>query len=129
MEAPATVDLCNFLDSKFQIKSLWQLPQITKPTRLPKQTNKQTKTLTNKRLFSFSFIRILFFIILFTFWMVSSLLGSPYQTPYPILPDPTSMRVLTHPPTHSCLIILVYFYTGASSLHRIQGLPFHWFHW
>jgi hypothetical protein len=30
-----------------------------------------------------------------------------------------------HPPTHSCLTVLTFLYTGTSSLHRIKGLPSH----
>ena len=35
--------------------------------------------------------------------MLSPFLASPPKTPYPILPPPASMRVLTHWPTHSSL--------------------------
>ena len=37
----------------------------------------------------------------------------------------TSMRVLLHPLTHSCLTTLASPYAGASSLHRTKGLPSH----
>jgi hypothetical protein len=33
------------------------------------------------------------------------------------------MRVLPHPPTHSCVTALAFLYTGASSFHRTTGLP------
>jgi len=46
--------------------------------------------------------------------MLSPFPVSPLQTPYPILPYPASRRVLS--PTHSHLTILVFLYTGASSL-------------
>ena len=57
--------------------------------------------------------------------MLSPFLVSPLQTPYPISPYLASMRVLPHPPNHSCLTTLAFLYTGASSLHRAKGLPFH----
>ena len=57
--------------------------------------------------------------------MLSPFLVSPLQTPNSIPPYPASMRVLPHPPTHSCLTALAFLYTGASSLHRTKGLPSH----
>jgi hypothetical protein len=51
---------------------------------------------------------------------------SPLQTPYPILSTPfppTSMRMLPHPPTHSCLTTLAFPYAWVSSLHRTKSLP------
>jgi hypothetical protein len=36
------------------------------------------------------------------------------------------MRVLSHPPTYSCLPSLAFPYTGALSLHRTKGLSSHW---
>ena len=41
-------------------------------------------------------------------------------------PSPTSMRVLTYPPTHSCLTALAFQYASASSFHRTKGIPYHW---
>ena len=57
--------------------------------------------------------------------MLSPFPVSPPETPYPILPPPASMRVLPHPPTHFCLPILAFPYTGALSLHRTKGLSSH----
>ena len=50
---------------------------------------------------------------------------SPLETPYPILPPPASMMLLTYSPTPSCLPILAFLYTGALSLHRTKGLSSH----
>lgn len=50
---------------------------------------------------------------------------SPLETPYPIFPPHSSMRVLTHPPTHSCLPTLAFPYTGAWRLHRTKDLSSH----
>jgi hypothetical protein len=61
----------------------------------------------------------------FTFQMLSLFLVSPPETLYLILP-PASMRVLTHLPTHSCLPILAFPYTGAWSLPRTKVLSSHW---
>ena len=47
------------------------------------------------------------------------------QTPYPIPFYPASMRVLPHPPAHTCLTILEFLYTWTLSLHRNKGLPSH----
>ena len=41
------------------------------------------------------------------------------------LPSPTSMRVCLHPPIHSCLPVLKFPYTGASSLHKTKGFSSH----
>ena len=57
--------------------------------------------------------------------MLYPFLVSPLHTPYHIPPQPAAMRVLPHIPTHSYLIALVFPYTGASSLHRTNGLPSH----
>ena len=51
---------------------------------------------------------------------------SPPETPYTIHPPPTSMRLLPHPPTHTCLPALTFLYTGTSSLHKTKGLSSHW---
>ena len=48
------------------------------------------------------------------------------ESPYPIPPLPTSMRVFLYSPTHSCLPDLAFPYTGALSLHRTKGFSFHW---
>jgi hypothetical protein len=42
------------------------------------------------------------------------------------LPPPTSMRVLTHPPTYSCLPTLAFPYTGVSNTFRPKGCSSHW---
>ena len=57
--------------------------------------------------------------------MLSLFPVSPLQIPYSIPPYPASMRVLSHPLTHSCPTALAFLYTGASSLHRTKGLPSH----
>jgi hypothetical protein len=45
-------------------------------------------------------------------------------------PIPSSLMLLlwgcSHPCTYSSLIALAFLYTGASSLHRTKGLPYHW---
>jgi hypothetical protein len=64
---------------------------------------------------------------LFTFQMLKETLfqfplcKAPIIFPIPL----ASMRVLP-PPTHSHLTTLVSPYSGASSLHRTNGLPSHW---
>jgi hypothetical protein len=50
--------------------------------------------------------------------------GFPSATPHPIPPPPASMKVLTHPPTHSYLTALAFPSTGALSLHRTNLLAF-----
>jgi hypothetical protein len=55
---------------------------------------------------------------LFAFPLLSHFPVSPLEIPYHLLSPPASMQVLTHPPTHSFLLTLVFPYTGASSLHR-----------
>ena len=57
--------------------------------------------------------------------MLSPFPVSPPQLPIPssLSPLPASMRVLPHPPTHSCLSTLSFPYAGSSSLHRTKGLP------
>ena len=48
----------------------------------------------------------------------------PPETLYSIPPSPASIRVFPDLPTHFCLPILAFPYTGASSLPRIKDLPF-----
>jgi len=48
------------------------------------------------------------------------------RKPPSLPPPPASMRVLLHPPTHSCLTMLAFPYTGETSLHRTKDLPSHW---
>jgi hypothetical protein len=44
-----------------------------------------------------------------------------------LFPPPlASMRMFTHPPTHSCLHALKFPYTGTLSLHRTESLSSHW---
>ena len=50
---------------------------------------------------------------------------SPLQSLYSIPPYPASVRVLLHPPTHSCLTSLAFLYIGASRFHRTKGLLSH----
>ena len=57
--------------------------------------------------------------------MFSHFQVSLLETPYSILPLPASMRVLPHPPTHSCLPALAFSYTGASNTLRSKGLSSH----
>jgi hypothetical protein len=59
--------------------------------------------------FLFNFFFLSFFLFywifsLFIFHMLSPFLVSSPETPYPILPSPTSMRVLPHTPTPSSLL-------------------------
>jgi hypothetical protein len=58
--------------------------------------------------------------------MLSPFPVSPLENPYPFLPPPASLRVLTHPPTHSHLTALAFPYTGESSLHRTKGFSSNW---
>ena len=67
----------------------------------------------------FNFFNCLFY--LFPFQMLSF----PSAAPYPIPLAPASMRVLAHPPSHSCFTALESPYAGASSLRRTKGLPSH----
>ena len=57
--------------------------------------------------------------------MLSPYPVSPLQPSYPIPPYPASMKVLPNHPTHSCFTALAFLYTGASSLHRTEGLLSH----
>ena len=57
--------------------------------------------------------------------MLSPFPVSPLETLYPLLPPPASIRVITHPPTHSLLPALAFPYTGALSLLRTNGLNSH----
>ena len=51
--------------------------------------------------------------------------GLPFGNPYPIPLPPTSMRVLPHPPTNSCLSALVFHYKGALNTLWAKGLSSH----
>jgi hypothetical protein len=65
---------------------------------------------------------------LFTFQILSPFLISPLQTPIPSIHYSSSMRVLPHPPTHSCLTTLAFLYTVRKQLfHRTRGLPSYWY--
>ena len=69
-----------------------------------------------------------FFLLDILFIYISNVIsfhGFPLETPYSILPLPASMRVLPHPPTHSLLTSLAFFYNGAPGLHRAKGLSSH----
>ena len=57
--------------------------------------------------------------------MLSPLPVSTPKIPYPFPPPPASMRVLSHPLTHSYLTALAAPYAGTSKLHRTKGLPSH----
>jgi len=72
----------------------------------------------------FYFLNRIFY--LFTFQMLLPFQVSPLQTPYPIPPNPASMKLLPYPPTHSCLTALAFLYTGASSFHRTKDFSSHW---
>jgi len=53
--------------------------------------------------------------------MLSPFLISPPETPYPILPPPASMRVLSHQPIHSLLpLSLAFSYTGGIGTSQDQ---------
>ena len=61
--------------------------------------------------------------------MICPFLVSSPQTPSH-RPSPlpfASVRMLLYPLTNSCLASLASTYTGASNLHRMKGLPSHWF--
>jgi hypothetical protein len=49
--------------------------------------------------------------------------GFPSGKPLTYMPSPASIKVLPHPPTHSCLPALIFSYTGASSLPRTRVSP------
>ena len=82
-------------------------------------------------IFSFPFFLLflffLFFLIgyfIYLHFKCCPLLSLPSTKPPIPLPFPfASIRVLLHPPTHSCLTALESPYAGASSLHRTKGLP------
>ena len=68
------------------------------------------------------------FVLLILFIYISN--ASPLPSfssanPLSYPPTPTSIRVLPHPQSQSCLTTLAFPYAGASSLHRTQGLPSH----
>jgi hypothetical protein len=74
----------------------------------------------------------LFFYFFFTFLLVvlfiyiSNVIPLPsfLSQNHPSQPFPSAtLRVFPHPPSHSLPISLAFPYTGASSLHRIKGLP------
>jgi hypothetical protein len=75
--------------------------------------------------FSFSLCSTLFYWLfyLFTFQMLSPFPVCPPQAPYPLLLPRASMRVLPHPPTHSCFSGLEFPYPSSSSVHRTKGPP------
>jgi hypothetical protein len=70
----------------------------------------------------FFFIFIGFLNLHFKCFPFSMLPPSPVSHP----PPPTSMRVFLYPPTHSSLSAFTLPYTGASCLHRNEGLSYHW---
>jgi hypothetical protein len=45
------------------------------------------------------------------------------ETPYSLIPPLASIRVLLHPPTHSCLPVLSFPYTGASTPSDPRATP------
>jgi len=77
----------------------------------------------NSPFLKYFFIFLCLFCLL-TFKMLPPFQVSPSQIPDPLLP--ASMRVIPHPPTHSCLSDLAFLYPGSSSLHRTKGLPSQW---
>ena len=64
------------------------------------------------------------FIYLHFKWYPISRFRQP-RNPHPIPLPPASMRVCRYSPTHSCLPVLIYLYTGTSNLHRTKGLSSH----
>jgi hypothetical protein len=69
---------------------------------------------------------LLFIIIIIYKSNVIPLPGFPSTNTLSQLPSPpSSMRVLPHLPTHSCLTTLGFPYTGALNLYRTKGLPSH----
>ena len=66
----------------------------------------------------------LFLVVLFIY--ISNVIPLPsfLSQNHPSQPFPSAtLRVFPHPPSHSLPISLAFPYTGASSLHRIKGLP------
>jgi hypothetical protein len=55
--------------------------------------------------------------------MLSPFPVSPQQTPYCMPQYCASMRVLPHPPIHSCLTALAFLYTGGIKPSQDQGTP------
>jgi hypothetical protein len=75
-----------------------------------------------------SFPFLSFFIVIGYFNYISMLTPFqvfPLQAPYSIHPPPSSIRLFTHPPTHSHITALASLYAGASSFHKTKGLPSH----
>jgi hypothetical protein len=73
---------------------------------------------------SFFFLNWIAFYLHFKCYPLCCLL--PLKVPYPIYPPLTSMRAFSNPPTHSCLPVLAFSYTAASSLQMTKGLSSHW---
>jgi hypothetical protein len=73
-----------------------------------------------------------FFVCLFVLFCFLNFIYISNVIPFPGFPSanssppPASMMVCPHPLTHSHLPALAFLYTGASSLHRTEGLPSHW---
>ena len=80
----------------------------------------------NQRLLSGPFFISYSVFNLFTFQMLFPFPVSPPQTPSPIPPSPTYIRVLLHMPTHSCLSALAFPYPESSSLHMTKRLASQW---
>jgi len=87
----------------------------------------QGLALARQALYHWAKSRLFFYWIfyLLTFQMLSHFLVFPLETPYLILLPHCFYEGAPSPP-YSCLPILAFSYTGASSLHRTKGLSFHW---
>jgi hypothetical protein len=98
---------------------------ISHKERAPTVTYRQS----DENTFSIEVLFFLFFywiFSLFTFQMLSPLQVSPPETPHSIPPPPTSMRVLPHPPTHSCNPLhwgIEHHRTKSCSSHRCPTRP------
>jgi hypothetical protein len=75
---------------------------------------------------NFKLVSIFFLILLIYISNVIPFLGFPSANPLSHSPYSASIRVLLHPPTHSCLTALAFLYTKASILQRTKGLLSHW---
>jgi hypothetical protein len=96
-----------------------------KDIQIPKQAADLAYSLTTFIISSFQYFSFYWLFYLFSYQMLYSFPDPPPYAPYSLYSvPPASMRLLSNPLAHSCLITTLAFpYTWSLSLHRTKGLP------